>query len=167
MNERVFFESGNVKVTNARIVVNGHTYQLSNVSSCWANYTEHLEADDDKRARLRKYFLIVGGVIGLGIAVYLGGEVHEVAASLLNAATGEYVGRLVTNIVGWLMFVLLGVFASFLASLRLDPQKTYRNYHVHLQSAGSEQQIISSRDKQWIDNIIAAINDAMIYRSGV
>jgi Family of unknown function (DUF6232) len=56
MEERVFFENGNVKVTNARFVVGNHTHSINGITSVSSYVTQP-----------SKMGLIVGILVGLGM----------------------------------------------------------------------------------------------------
>ncbi|CAN7609148.1 DUF6232 family protein [Caballeronia sp. LjRoot34] len=82
-NETVFFQRGNVSVTNARFIVPGQTYAMSNVTSI-----KHVETPPSK---LPGWLLIIGGAVFcfgkiwvLGLLLIAGG------AGVLWKAKGKY-----------------------------------------------------------------------------
>ena len=58
MEEKVFFDNGDVTVTNARFISNGQTYVMSNITS-----VKNLIEDPSKTGPV--IFIIIGGIIAL------------------------------------------------------------------------------------------------------
>ena len=73
MDEKTFFEHGDVKVTNARFISGGQTYAMSNVTS--------VKAFKESPNRIGAILLIL---IGLGVVTY------NVAVGLLIIAAAAY-----------------------------------------------------------------------------
>ncbi len=133
--EQVFMDQGGIKVTNARVIVDGDTYSLANVTSCKSRYTEH-EGIDKSKDRLKK-LLLWGGII---LGIILGSAVKSFAFGAIIA--------------------VVGIVASFFIKSTFD----YRIYKVYFGSAAGEQEAISSQDENFIRQIVNAVNDAIVAR---
>lgn len=112
MDEKVFFDEGNVRVTNARFIVDNHTYAMNGVTSVKTHLT-----DPDRKgplglilAGLVLFFVLdgVAKIVGLavgGLGVWLLMQQKSTHAVVLNSASGEaqaltsqdepYIGRVV------------------------------------------------------------------------
>lgn len=122
MTEQVFFDQGNVKVTNARFIVSAQTYAMNGVTSVKSHVVPPSR----------------GGVlilIGLGLLV-------------LFAASGG--------------MKLLGVALAAAGAWLFTQQKS--THSVYLSSASGEVQALSDTDATFIDNVVAALNDALVHR---
>jgi hypothetical protein len=118
MEEKVFFEHGDVKVTNARFITGGQTYAMSNVTS--------VKAFEEKPKRF-------GGIVVLIVG-------------LLFALNVPVVGLL-----------LAGAAAFYLYSL-----KTF--YHVMLFTAGGEASALKTEQREYLNSVVSALNEAIIHR---
>ena len=118
MDERTFFEYESVKVTNARFVVDGQTFAMSNVTS-----VATLEQTP------KRIWLALLLVIGL--------------ASLLSNP-------------------FFGVPIIAIAVYMLYKQKTM--YHVMLRTSGGETKALSTHQKEYLNKIVSALNDAIVHR---
>jgi len=61
LEEKVFFDNGNIKVTNSRFIVHGQTYVISNIASIKMLKYENMFQ------RLLYFIVIFLGVVGVGI----------------------------------------------------------------------------------------------------
>jgi hypothetical protein len=75
MSEQVFFNQGNVKVTNARFIVNSQTYAMSGVTSVKTGFTP---------PNRNGAFI----AIGIGVLMTIGGEGGSKLVGVLIAAAG-------------------------------------------------------------------------------
>lgn len=118
MDENVVYENGNVKVTNARFVVDGQTYAMNGVTS--------VRRFEKSPAR--------GLPIGVGIIGIVAMSGSVIVGLLLLAAA-------------------IGIWVS---------QKT--EFSVLLSSASGEARALSSKDRSYIDQVVEALNTAIIQR---
>ncbi|AFV96777.1 MULTISPECIES: DUF6232 family protein [unclassified Sulfuricurvum] len=126
MEEKVFFESVNNKVTNARFITHGETYALAGLTSVKMTETPSK---------------FKGLVILAGIFLILVG----IANMSENASSG----------------LVILTLAAFLLWLGFKIKPTYSVVTV---SAGGTIQALSSKDFDLINNIVNAINDAIVHR---
>lgn len=118
MDEKVFFDYDGVKVTNARFVVDGQTYAMSNITS--------VSPHENKPSR-------VGPIIFIAIGILI--AVQEPPLGLI--------------------FGLPGVIWWFL-------QKS--SFHILLRTSGGETSALNSNQREYVDKVVAALNDAIIHR---
>lgn len=118
MEEKVFFDYDDVKVTSARFITGGQTYAMSNVTS--------VKAFEEKPKRF-------GAIVVLII-------------SLLFALNAPIPG-----------LIIAGLAAAYLFSL-----KTY--YHVMLSTAGGETSALKTEQRDYLNSVVGALNEAIIYR---
>ncbi len=116
--EKVFFEQGDVKVTNARFLTYGKTHSMNGITSV----TKFMINPN------RKPPLIVAGI------------------------------GLLAFIFKWYIAVLIIALAAVWWFL----QKT--NYSVQLSSASGDTEALTSTDEEYIDKVVAALNDAIVHR---
>jgi hypothetical protein len=122
MEEKTFFDSGGVTVTNARFVVHGQTYAMQSVTSIKGG----------KKGPPRVGPIVVGV---LGLVAFSSWGVGGVVLGLCLLAIAVY---------WWIQ------------------QKP--TLIVLLSSASGEAQALSSNDAPYIQQIIGALNDALIHR---
>lgn len=126
MEEKVFFENVNNKVTNARFITHGETYALAGLTSVKMTETPSK---------------FKGLVIFAGLFLILVG--------LANMSENSLGG-----------FIILGI-AAFLIWLSFKMKPTYSVVTVN---AGGTIQALSSKDFNLINDIVNAINDAIVHR---
>ncbi len=117
--EKVFYDGGNVKVTNSRFLTYGTTTSMSGVTSV-SKYAHHPS---------RKGPIILA-IIGL----------------ILFA---------------WQWFIALIVIAAAVAWWM--SQKV--TYSIQLASASGQTEALNSKDESLVDQIIEALNEAIVYRN--
>ncbi len=127
MEEKVFFESANNKVTNARFITHGETYALAGLTSVKMTET---------KPSIAKYLWIL-----IGIFLTLMG----IALLVSNPIAG----------------IIIGGFGALLAwgGFKIKPM-----YSVVTVNAGGTIQALSSKDFNLINNIVNAINEAIVHR---
>lgn len=118
MEEKVFFEHDDVKVTNARFITGSQTYAMSNVTS--------VKAFEEKPSRFGGIAILV-----IGLLVALGAPV-------------------------------IGLIIAALAGFYLYSLKTY--YHVMLFTAGGENSALKTEQKDYLNSVVNALNEAIIHR---
>ncbi|MDA7865694.1 DUF6232 family protein [Akkermansiaceae bacterium] len=121
MEELVFFDSGDVLVTNPRFIVFGQTYAMSNVTSVG---TRILKPD--------RTWPIIFLIIGLLLLIW-----------------------------GGRAFWLGPVFGAIGVS-RLIRNKT--NYSVVLNTSAGENQALTSKSKEFIEEVVSALNNSIVSR---
>jgi hypothetical protein len=119
MDERIFFEYEDVKVTNARFVSGGQTYAMHNVTS--------VKPFEQKPSRL-------GGALVLLIGLAL----------MMSAS------------------FMLGLLITAGAAFYLYQQKPI--FHVLLSTSAGETTALRTYQRDYLNNVIAALNDAIISR---
>ena len=127
MDEKTFFNEGNVTVTNSRFIVPGQTYAMSGITSVskWIQ----------KPSLKWPLILILVGALFIIIPLFAGG-----------GALWYLIG-----------IVLIGIGIFLL--IRNKPV-----YSVILSSASGEADAINSKDEDFIDRIVQALNDAIVVR---
>lgn len=118
MDERTFFQQGNVKVTSARFINSGQTYAMSNVTSVKAF------KESPKR-------------------------------------TGGYVVALISLFIS-LSAPVIGIPMLGVTLFYLYKQKT--TYHVMLSTAGGERSALSTDHKEYVEDVVEAVNKAIVHR---
>lgn len=118
MDEKIFFEHGDVKVTNARFITGSQTYAMSNVTS--------VKAFEEKPSKTGAILVLV-----LGLLIALGAPIF-------------------------------GLIVAALAGLYLYSLKTY--FHVMLFTAGGETSALKTEEKDYLDSVVGALNEAIVHR---
>ena len=118
MDEKTFFQYEGVHITNARFVVDGQTFAMTNITS--------VKPLEKKPNRVWPILLIVLGV--------------------LPAINGTY-GGLVISVIGGIWFAM---------------QKTV--YHVMLHTAGGESSALKTHQKDYLQKVVSALNNAIVSR---
>lgn len=121
--EKVFFDDGDVVVTNARLIASGQTYSMANITSVKIGH----------RPAQRKWWRIV-------VAVFMMPVAHEVNR--------------------WYVIALI----LLCVALWRHEKGKQDMYAVAIHTSGGEQDATESPSKGYINGIIKAINEAMIYR---
>ena len=127
MEEKVFHDSGAIKVTATRFMVDGGTYPIANISSV-------------KSATKPASRAFAGILTVIGAFTLLGGLTAP------DGARSAAIGIILLGLGIWLW-------------RRAKPK-----YSVVLTTAGTEKQALESNDKQLIEGVIAALNDAIVHR---
>lgn len=86
---------------------------------------------------------------------------HVIPANRIGAIIGIIIG-LTFLFVGEGGFRIFGIIIALIAGAILYNQKA--THAVVLKSASGETQALSSQDKNYIDNVVSALNDALIHR---
>ncbi len=118
MDERTFFEYEGVKVTNARFVVDGQTFAMSNVTS--------VNPITEPPKRLWGILILMVGVASLFENPFFGVPVVAIAAYFLF--------------------------------------KQRAVYHVMLRTSGGETKALTTHQKNHLDRVVSALNDAIVHR---
>lgn len=122
MEEKSFFNRGNVSVSNARFIVDGQTYTMHGVTSVKTG-----RQDPSRTAP------VVVGLIGLGM--------------LASGETG---------------LIIFGIALIALAVFWWKYQKP--TLSVVLSSSSGEAQALSSQDASYINDVVSALNNAIVER---
>ncbi|MCK0069133.1 DUF6232 family protein [Kordiimonas laminariae] len=118
MEEKVFFDSNNVSVSNSRFIVSGQTYAMSNVTS--------VKTGTNVDPKAPKILIIIIGLITTAFSAVIG-------------------------------LILIAVGIAILMSSK-------DSYSVILSTAAGENQALTSDDKNHIEKVVAALNEAIISR---
>jgi hypothetical protein len=122
MAEQVFFEQGNVKVTNARFIVNSQTYAMHGVTSVKSQV----------------------------VPPSRGGAIAAICVGLLILFAADGGAK------------IIGIAIAAAGAWYLSQQKPVHS--VYLSSASGEVQALSDSDSSFINNVIHALNEALIHR---
>jgi hypothetical protein len=94
MEEKTFFDTGNVRVTNARFIVDGQTYAMNGVTSVKQAVRHPSRVGPVVCALIGLLFLITGtavvfGSVLLAVALLWGFKQRPVWIVVLNSSSGE------------------------------------------------------------------------------
>jgi hypothetical protein len=135
MAEKEFFNHNDVLVTQSRVVVGSSTYPVNSLSAVHLTH--------DKIPQISRGFWIL---LSLGIAIFM------MSFSYLSA-TGDF------------LLFFLGCIISFCLTLyAFALNESISSYNVVFYTSGTNIQAYSSRDKKEIEDIVNAINEAIIAR---
>jgi len=138
VQETTYYDRAGVKITNARAVMGGNTYPMTNITS--------VGMGTEPASRVVAFLLVGLGVIaGLWAAVQMYGE----------AMFDQPINPPIVLLVITALLIGLG-----LLSFRTSKDK----FFVKLGAAGGEQRAYSSPDKAEIESIVAAFNEAIVKR---
>ena len=118
MEEKIFYENGDVSVSNSRFIVDGQTYAMSNVTS--------VKTKLEKAKRIPGILITLFGVGVVGVNSMVGG-----------------------------VMIVVGIVVLILAK---------NKYSVALNTSSGENQALTSTDKNYIEEIVSALNDAIVSR---
>lgn len=121
MEEKSFFNQGNVSVSNSRFIVDGQTYAMNGVTSVKTG-----------RKNPSRTGPIILGIVGL---ISMGGGIGTIIVGLAMIGLAVY---------WWVN------------------QKS--ELSVVLNSSSGEAQALSSKDSVYIDDVVEALNNAIIHR---
>lgn len=95
MDEKVFFQQGNVSVSNSRFIVDGQTYAMSNVTSVKSGITEPERGGTIILAIVGLICLfgskwaVIAGIIIIAIAILAWNSNKKKYSVILNTSSGE------------------------------------------------------------------------------
>ncbi len=118
MEEKVFFELNQVRVTNTRFQVDGQTYAVSNITS--------VKPIHEPPGRIWPVLLALFGLLPTYAGIFTGIPFAFIAAA-------------------WWYF-------------------QSHTYFVLLHTSGGETRALKSHKKDFVDQVVAAINDAIVHR---
>lgn len=132
MDEEIFYERDNIKITNTRFIINNQTFALSKVNSVKVSavYVESLN------------IFLAASIVGASILLY----------GLI--AFGE------TNALYYMVLIAI-ISASVYFTTRA---KNKFEYSLVLTTSSGEQSVLKSHEKQSIDLVERALNEAIVYR---
>lgn len=140
MEEKTFYTDQAVSVTSARVVMQGLTFAMRNVSSVRTLKVLPSHALDI-------ILIIIGIIMGL-----MGLCTSGIGSS---AKSGGATGMGIFVIIVAIALVVIGI---------LMYRKKKPTYYVYLGTNSGEQRGIFSQDKAYIETIVQAINDSMVYK---
>jgi fatty acid desaturase len=137
MAEKELFNHDGVIITPSRAIFRETMYPISSISAVKQKKTESLSFKEN--------------------AFYL------IGTSLFMAVIGISVGTSITSslLIGYIYFML--VIACFLSAFLFTTNK--ETFHIGLHTSGTNIQVYSSPDRKEIEDIVKAINEAIIARS--
>lgn len=145
--EKIFFQENNVLVSQSRLVIEDKTYVLRNISSVSTASNHWIK----KPSKVLYKILI-------GLALLLLYNQYKVI-SLYKQQNTDIPNFCYIMIV---IYIAVFIFAVYKIN-RLKPQYFY-NYYVRISSNSGTSDVLSSSDKQYIQKVVEALNQAIIYR---
>lgn len=140
--EKVYYQDSNVTITNARAILSGKTYAMANITSVSATV----------RPPNRLWAIVFAGSGLCCIMAGLATSLFEVyAVGLESAGVGGGVVGLVLGGIGVAIGVLMWI-------------ATKAFYRVTVGSASGEVHALESHDKEYVQKLVAAMNQAIIER---
>ena len=145
--ERIFFQQNNVLVSQSRLVIGDKTYVLRNISSVStaSNYWV-------KKPSKTLYKVLIGFASALLLFQY---QTISISKMLKTAHSS------ISYVIIFICIALI-IFAIYKIS-KLKPEYFY-NYYVRISSNSGTSDVLSSPDKQYIEKVVEALNQAIIYR---
>lgn len=142
MEEKVFYENGNVKVTSSRFVTSdGDTYPISGMTSVKMR-THSME---DGRTSGKKF-------LGWAMTIFGG---FGVFGSVMQILAGGVVGGIVS-------LIIFGAMAYF--GYPMTNQPPLVKYQVITSSSSGEVEALASEDRNEIQSVVNALNEAIVHR---
>lgn len=119
MSEKTFFDYDGVKVTNARFVVDGQTFAMSNITS--------VSSVEETPGRVGPCIV---GLLGAAMC-----------------ASKNY-----------------GVGLLFIAAAAFWLWRQKSKFHVVLRTSGGENRALTSKQRNYVEQVVAALNEAIVHR---
>lgn len=126
MEEKIFYQSNDVIVSNIRFIVNGQTYTMSNVTSVKKNKEEPNKIENILWVFFGLLFLFSGNDTKNGMLALIG--ISFICTAIYFAVTKE------------------------------------TKFSVVLSTSSSEKQALTSENETYINEIVNALNKAIVYR---
>lgn len=146
--EKIFFQQGNVLVSQFRLVIGGKTYVMRNISSVST-------ASDCLIKRPSKILYKI--LIGIAFLLLLG--TIQTTFFYILIANGK-IPLFYCTIIAILIIVIIFCFKKM---SKLKPQYFF-SYFVRISTNSGTSDVLSSSDKQYIQKVVDAINQAIIYQ---
>jgi hypothetical protein len=146
MKEQVFLSEQRIKVTNARLMVKDETYSMAGIISVKRGVIPG--AKSEKTYTLKdKFKIIIFSLLLLGgfsqICLIIGGWVF--------------------NLIGLASLALMTLVIYAVASAK-DGEDEPATYTISLRTASGELKALENQDRDFIDRVIKALNDAIVSR---
>jgi type III secretory pathway component EscS len=161
MEEKVFYDDGENKVTNTRFVTGSQTYAISNITSVGIKEVSHPAVVVDK---------VVGKKDeGLGRKIFIVPLLSGIITYYYYSTSGHHEFDF-SSIVGVIITIVLLLSAFDAASDIKDitekhtVKEAFTSYVLVLTSSAGETKAIESQDKSIIVELVDAINNAIISR---
>jgi hypothetical protein len=138
-DESIFFQNGDIMVTNARFVVGTKTFAMRGITSVEVVETEEIVEKQPGNA-------LPGVIIGSGLLIIFVGLLCWILYDF------SYLVFVVSGIIGVLMLIGAGAFLT----------QSKRAFKIVLKTAGGEVTAYQSFDRNHISQIIRALNDSII-----
>ncbi len=145
MEEITFYEDERIQITGLRVVVDGVTYSTANIDGP-SMFVRQVD-------RKNGIALVVAGLVCLLIAVV------PVALLVGTLSTRTHFGALIFPLVFIILTVGLGL--ALLNAGRLSLLDARQTFTLVFNSHGSKIEALSSRDRAYVEKLVAAINQAI------
>ena len=133
--EITILETGNIKITNLRAVVGPHSYPISNIMT--VRITKEGSA----------FGCLVVSLISIGLLVGLFAIVSD---TISETDYSQYL----------LMAAFICVSSALVVALTAQP-----NYTIQIRGPFGDLEVLQSNDKNYLEIIVDAINDAILYEA--
>lgn len=179
MSEKVFYDDGKNKVTDKRFVVGNETYAIANITSVKIDQKNH-SAVYGEEAYLRplteeeiKQWEEKNGLSTQWVASFMGSFIATAILDLIF-----YVLSGLRDGFSFFVFILIWIVIAiviFKLTLESRPQtvtdyrqiernKAYVQFYLNISTAAGETQALSSLDSNKIQQIVEALNNAIVSR---
>ncbi|GJH40827.1 hypothetical protein RCZ04_13770 [Capnocytophaga sp. HP1101] len=139
--EKIFFQQNNVLVSQSRLVIGDKTYVLGNISSVSVASDFWIKKPNKG---LYKFILTIALVLFF----------WQIRFIDVNSSVTTY----------FMLFVYIALIIFALRKMsKLKPEYFY-NYYVRISSNSGTSDVLDSPDQQYIQKIVDALNQAIIYR---
>lgn len=139
MAEETVYSDSNVSVTTARVVISGTTYALRNLTSVKMTSSPSGQVGCAAVLLIPGILMLLLSLASCGISG-LAGLVEGVGAGLVGLVIS---GGIITAAIAWM-------------------RKSRANYHVTISSSSGEAHALTSKDRNYVEKIVASINDAIV-----
>lgn len=149
MSEDTIYADSTVSISTARLVINGTTYPLRNITSVKVGVTE-VRSNGGKGCAL--------GAVGCGgILVLTAGSAVLVTLAESGLTRDAGIGLVPLLVAGSILTVSI-------IWLRSAKPKVDTTFHVTIAASSGEAHALSSKDLSYVEKVVKHINDAIIKR---
>jgi len=145
--ERIFFQDNNVLVSQSRLVIAEKTYVLRNISAVSTTSNHWF-----KKPNKSLYKVLIGVALMMMYAQY---KNHLHSEKLhIDISTFTY----------FMMFVYITVIIYAIYKMFKLKIEHFYSYSVRINTNSGTSDVLSSPDKEYIQKVVGALNQAIIYR---
>ena len=146
MKEQIFLSDHRIRVTNTRLMVKGETYSMAGIISVKSNMIPGAKGKKTyslkEKIKLVFYsFLVLGGFSQ--VCLLFGGWLF--------------------NLISLVSIVLMG-FLTYAVVVAKDDEDEQPTYSISLRTASGELKAFENQDRDFIQRVMKAINDAIVAR---